>query len=154
MRRPSDSAVEATQLVLPPDINTHGTAFGGRIMQWMDIAAGISAARHSGQPVVTAAVDELQFERPIRMGNVVIIKACVNYTGRSSMEVGVRVEREEATTREREHCLSGYFTFVAVDAGGSPIPVEPVEPETEIEKRRFDAAAARRAHRLKERHKA
>ena len=147
-RRPSDSAVETTHLVLPPDTNAHGTVFGGRIMQWMDIAAGISAGRHCGRGVVTAAVDELVFARPIRMGDVVIIKASVNHTGRTSMEVGVRVEREDPQTWVREHGLTAYFTFVAVGADGRPIAVPRASPQTEDEQRRFEAAATRREQRL------
>jgi len=150
-RTPSASAVEATHLVLPPDTNTHHTAFGGRIMQWMDIAAGICAGRHCRGPVVTAAVDDLQFAQPIRMGDVVIVKASVNYTGRTSMEVGVRVERETVQSQSPEHSLTGYFTFVAVDDTGCPIPVPPVKPETDVEKRRYEAAHARREHRLSRR---
>jgi acyl-CoA hydrolase len=145
---PSASAVETTHLVLPPDTNAHGTAFGGRIMQWMDIAAGIAAERHSGTGVVTAAVDDLVFAHPIRMGDVVVIKAAVNFTGKTSMEVGVRVEREVRRTRAREHALSAYFTFVGVDDDGRPVPVRPVAPETEVEKRRWAAAQARRQSRL------
>jgi acyl-CoA hydrolase len=148
LRTPSASAVETTHLVLPGDTNAHGTAFGGRIMQWMDIAAGIAAERHSASGVVTAAVDEMVFERPIRMGDIVVVKSCVNYTGRSSMEVGVRVEREERGTRHREHALSAYFTFVSVGRDGKPQPVPPVQPQTEIERRRYAAAEKRRQLRL------
>lgn len=147
-RRPGDSAVETTHLVLPPDTNQHGTAFGGMIMQWMDVAAGIAASRHCHGQVVTAAVDELVFDRPIRLGDVVIVKASVNYTGRTSLEVGVRVDREDSRTGQHEHCLSGHFTFVAVDAQGKPVPVPPISPETAVEKRRYEAAKTRRATRL------
>ena len=145
---PADSAVETTHLVLPPDTNVHGTAFGGRIMQWMDIAAGIAAGRHCAGSVVTAAVDELVFERPIRMGDVVIIRASVNFVGETSMEVGVRVEREVRASRERVFCLRGYFTFVAVDDNGRPITAPPLEPKTAEEKRRHDKAKERRERRL------
>ncbi len=147
-RRPADSAVEATHLVLPPDTNHHGTAFGGIIMQWMDVAAGIAAARHSRTQVVTVAVDDLVFARPIRLGDVVILRAMVNFAGNTSMEVGVRVEREDEKTRAREHCLSGYFTFVAIDAAGCPQKVPAVLPESADEKRRFGAAERRRRNRL------
>jgi acyl-CoA hydrolase len=147
-QRPSDSAVETTHLVLPPDTNHHGTAFGGMIMQWMDVAGGISAARHCRMPVVTVAVDDLVFARPIREGDVVIIKASVNYTGRTSMEVGVRVEREEMKSRQREHCLTGYFTFVAIGKDGRPLPVPEIQPGDEVEKRRWEAARRRREERL------
>ena len=150
-KRPAESAVETTYLVLPPDTNTHGTAFGGKIMQWMDVAAGICAGRHCRGPVVTAAVDELVFSRPIRMADIVILRAAVNFTGCSSMEVGVRVEREEAETGLREHCLSGYFTFVALDAKGDPAEVPPIAPGNEIEVRRFEKGEQRRNRRLKNR---
>ncbi len=147
-RRPSESSVEATHLVLPPDTNQHGTAFGGIIMQWMDIAAGIAGARHCRGAVVTAAVDEMVFKRPIRLGDVVIVKACVNWAGRTSLEVGVKVEREEAHNGVREHCLTGYFTMVAVDDHGHPVEVPPITAGTDDEKRRFEAAKTRRAARL------
>ena len=145
---PADSEVETTHSVLPPDTNHHGTAFGGKIMQWMDITAGIAAVRHCREPVVTVAVDDMHFAQPIRLGDVVILKACVNHTGRTSMEVGVRVEREKIKTREREHCLTGYFTFVAVDTQSRPIPVPPIKTETDNEQRRFENAEARRQKRL------
>jgi len=150
-RPAKESAVETTHVVLPPDTNNHGTAFGGRIMEWMDVAAGICAGRHCRGPVVTVSVDELHFARPIRMGDVVIIRSSVNCTGKSSMEVGVRVEREDARTRHAEHCLSGYFTFVAVDDTGRPAEVPQVLPESEDEIRRNKAGLARRARRLAER---
>ncbi len=147
-RPPSTSSVETTHLVLPPDTNTHGNAFGGRIMQWMDIAASIAAGRHAGTSAVTAAVDGLIFRRPIREGDVVLIRASVNYAGRTSMEVGVRVDREEAGTRALEHCLTGYFTFVAVNADGESQAVPAVSPQTEAEKERFENARLRRERRL------
>lgn len=147
-RAPADSAVEATHLVLLPDTNALGTAFGGRIMQWMDIAAGIAAKRHCGGVAVTVAVDDMHFARPIRLGDVVVVRARVNHTGHSSMEVGVRVERETERYNTREHCLSGYFTFVAVNAKGRPRAVPPVVPQTGDDKRRFANAVKRRARRL------
>ena len=147
-RKPADSAVETTHLILPPDTNVHGTAFGGRIMEWMDVAAGIAAGRHCRRQVVTAAVDDLTFRRPIRLGDLVLFRAAVNWTGRTSLEVGVRVDREVATTGEREHCLSAYFTFVCVDEKGEPVPLPPIVPETDAEKRRYRDAEHRRAQRL------
>ena len=101
--------------------------------------------------MVTAAVDDLQFACPIRMGDVVIIRAAVNYTGKTSLEVGVRVETEDARTRARHHCLTGYFTFVGVDNHGRPVPVPPIEPQTDDEKRRYVKAEQRREHRLSRR---
>jgi acyl-CoA hydrolase len=147
-KHPSESSVETTHVVLPPDTNSHGTAFGGRIMQWMDIAAGIAAWRHCGGPVVTVAVDDLHFAEPIRLGDVVSIRAQVNHAGRSSMEVGIRVEREEAKSGARHHCLTGFFIFVGVDGEGKPIRVPPIEPVTEDEKWRYENAIRRREHRL------
>src|SRR4029077_18786360 len=94
-RTPRASRVETVQLVLPGLTNTHGTIFGGMMMQWIDIAAGVSAARHRGGPVVTASMDRLHFLHPIRLGEVVTVQAQVNFAGRTSMEVGVRVLAEE-----------------------------------------------------------
>ena len=150
-RYPTDSGTVATHLVLPGDTNAHNTAFGGKIMEWMDITASVAAMRHCGTPCVTACVDNLAFERPIRMGDIVILKACVNFTGRTSMEVGVRVESEHPETHIREHALTGYFTFVAVDKAGQPMLVPPVEPRTEQELRRARAAEGRRQRRLEAR---
>ena len=147
-KTPEQSAVETTHVVLPPDTNSHGTAFGGKIMQWMDIAAGIAAGRHAQGPVVTVSVDDLHFARPIKMGNIVSVRARINYTGRTSMEVGVRVESEEAATGQREHCLSGYFTFVAVNDVGSPKAVPNLVLQSENDKRRYDNGAQRRKERL------
>jgi acyl-CoA hydrolase len=148
-RRPTESAVETTHAVLPPDTNHHGTAFGGIIMQWMDIAAGIAAARHSRGEVVTIAVDELLFTQPIRLGDIVVIKASVNFAGHTSMEVGVRVESENTASSRRLHCLSGYFTMVGIDAKRRPRPVPPVVPASADERRRYAAAQVRRAARLR-----
>jgi acyl-CoA hydrolase len=151
-RRPSDSAVEATHMVLPSDTNPHGTAFGGIILQWMDIAAGIVGGRHCRNQVITVAIDEIVFKRPIHLGDVVVVRASVNFVGRTSLEVGVRVDREEVDTGIREHCLSGYFTMVSVDAHGQPIAAPALVAESEIEQRRFAAAQTRRAARLARRH--
>jgi acyl-CoA hydrolase len=150
-RTPEASAVETTHLVLPPDTNAHGTAFGGRVMEWMDVTASIAAIRHCRLPVVTANVDDLTFERPIRLGDVVIVRSKVNFTGRTSMEIGIRVEREIPQVGRREHCLSGYFTFVAMGPDGAPAQVPPIEPQTDEDRRRFKDAEARRAVRLERR---
>ncbi len=148
-RHPTDSQVETTHVVLPPDTNSHGTAFGGKIMQWMDITAGIAAGRHSGGQVVTVAVDDLHFRNPIRMGDIVIVRAVVNHAGKTSMEVGVRVDREDITTQRRQHCLTGYFIFVAVTKEGKPRIVPAIVPQTDEEERRFADAEERRLLRLK-----
>ena len=140
-----------TQLVLPSDTNPHGTAFGGHIMAWIDLIGGIAAARHARATVVTASVDELHFVEPVRLGDIVILKARVNYAGRTSMEVGVRVIAENPLTGERRHTTSAYLTFVAIGKHGEKLPVPPIEPATFDEKRRFEKAERRRAERLQRR---
>jgi len=146
----SVSRVEMTQLVLPGDTNSLGTAFGGRIMAWVDIAAGIAAGRHSAGPVVTASVDDLHFIRPIRQGDVVVLKAQVNLAGNSSMEIGVRVEGEK-WGGERYHALTAYTTFVAVDENRRPRTTRKVLLESDEDHRRASEAAVRMAERRRRR---
>jgi acyl-CoA hydrolase len=117
----------------------------------MDKAAAIAAFRHSRASVVTASIDRVDFREPIHPGDLVVMKASVNYAGRSSMEVGVRVEAEELISGRRRHTNSCYLTFVAVDRNGRPIDVPALTPETEDEVRRFEAAKERRRRRLEER---
>jgi acyl-CoA hydrolase len=148
---PRASRVETAQLVLPGLTNTHGTFFGGILMQWIDIAAGIAAGRHAGGPVVTASMDRLHFLEPVQLGAVVILQAQVNFAARTSMEVGVRVLCETEATLERRQTTRAYLTFVAIDEGGRPRPVPPLRLETAEEKRRFQDAQRRRAVRLRER---
>jgi acyl-CoA hydrolase len=150
-RTPSHSRVETAELVLPGNTNVHGTIFGGILMQWIDIAAGIAAARHAGGPVVTASMDSLHFLTPVRLGEVVIIQAQVNFAGTSSMEVGVRVLAENQSSFARRQTTRAYLTFVAVDGDGRPRPVPALKPETTAERRRFVQARRRRAVRLRER---
>lgn len=147
-KTPVHSDVETTHIVQPPDTNAHGTAFGGQIMRWMDIAAGVSATRHCRLPCVTVSVDRLHFAKPINLGDIVIIKARVNHAGTTSMEVGVRVCKENPITGERVHCLTGYFTFVAIDKECKPTEVLGVLPVTEDDERRWKAAIDRRRTRL------
>ncbi|MCJ8275426.1 MAG: acyl-CoA thioesterase [Bdellovibrionales bacterium] len=145
----SQSKVIMTELVLPSHTNSMGTIFGGTVMSWVDIAGAICAQRHSQRQVVTAHIDELQFVAPVYKGWVVNLKASVNFTGKSSMEVGVRVDAENPITNEVFHTASAYLTFVALDSHGKPTEISPVDPQTEDEKRRYEAAKARREHRLK-----
>lgn len=142
------SHVEMTELVQPPDTNYHGTVFGGRVLQWIDIAAAIAAQRHCRRKVVTASIDDMHFAVPIRLGEIVVLKAMVNYVHRTSMEVGVRVERELPLTGERQHAATAYVTYVALDEDGRPAPVPAVVPETPDEKRRHRDARTRREFRL------
>lgn len=140
-----------TQLVQPPDTNYHGTVFGGRVLEWIDTAAAVAAQRHCRLKIVTASIDDMHFTVPMVLGDIVVLKASVNYAHRSSMEVGVRVEREAPESGERVTAAKAYLTFVAIDDQGRPTPVPPVVPVTEAEKRRFENAKVRRAFRLQRR---
>lgn len=140
-----------TELVLPTHTNALGNVFGGTVMSWMDIAAAIVAQRHSRSPVVTASVDDLHFIAPIKLGWVVNLKASVNLVGKSSMEVGVRVEAENPVTGERFHSVSSYSTFVALGVDGTPVQVPELQLETSEQRRRNKEAIQRRAQRLERR---
>jgi len=136
---------------MPQDANNLGHIFGGVILSMMDKTAAIAAFRHSRASVVTASIDRVDFREPIHLGDLVVMQASVNYVGRTSMEVGVRVEAEELLTGRRRHTNSCYLTFVAVDKKGHPIEVPELVPETPEEQRRYEAARERRARRLEER---
>lgn len=146
----SATYVEKIEIVLPNDTNVLGNILGGRVMHLIDIACAIAAHRHCRRPVVTASMDDLDFRHPIRLGELVIIKAAVNRVFRTSMECGAKVISENFHTGEQKHTSSAYLTFVALDANKKPMEVEPVIPETEDEKRRWEAAAIRREFRMKE----
>jgi acyl-CoA hydrolase len=146
----SESQSEITQMVLPNDGNPMGNILGGMVMHQMDIVAAIAAGRHSGSYVVTVSMDHLDFHAPIRVGEIIILKASVNRAFRTSMEVGVKVYREGVYNRTREHTSSAYLTFVAVDDDGNPREVPPVLARTAVEKRRYREAGRRREYRLKE----
>ena len=147
----SESHVMTTQLVLPNDTNQLGNLLGGPLMHWIDIAAAISAQRHAGRVCVTASVDELIFHQPIRLGEIVTLQASVNRAFRTSMEIGVLVTAQ-GSGREPSRCANtAYLTFVALDDGGSPVPVAEIHPATDVEKRRFEQAMERRKRRLERR---
>ena len=148
-----ESEVMMTEIVMPHDANTLGTIFGGRVMQWMDIAAAICGFRHCRTAVVTASVDALHFLCPIRVGHIVSVRAAVNYTAHTSMEIGVRVDTEDPLTGAKKHASSAYFTFVATDEEGKPISVPQILPKTADEKRRHQEAEKRRKIRLQMRGK-
>jgi acyl-CoA hydrolase len=145
------SQVITTNLVLPNDTNQLGNLLGGTLMHWIDIAAAIAAQRHSDRVCVTASVDELNFHHPIKLGDVVTLQASVNRAFRTSMEIGVIVTAESRSGRESRRANNAYLTFVAIDSAGTPVPVPPVVPVTEDEKRRYDEALARRELRLRNR---
>lgn len=136
------------ELVLPNDTNTLGNLMGGRLLHFMDVCAAIAAKRHSNRTVVTASVDSVDFRSAVRLGEVVVLEATVNRAFTTSMEVGIDVWAEDTTTGERRRCNRAYFTFVAVDQSGRPIPVPTIEPETDEERVRYAAAARRRDLRL------
>ena len=146
-----ESQVVMIELVLPNDTNMLNNLLGGRLMHWMDIAAAMAASRHSSHVAVTAVVDDMTFHQPIRLGNIVTVKATVNRAFNTSMEVGVRVEVEDFETGEIQHSNSAYFTFVSIDrATGKKMPVPPVVPETEEEKKWYGDALIRRNQRLQQ----
>ena len=148
--RPSrESRVEMLELMYPNDANPLGSIMGGRVMHFIDVAAAIAATRHARRPCVTASVDHIDFHEPVRVGDLLVLKASVNYTGRTSMEVGVRVEVEHRRTGDRIHTASAYLTFVCLSEEGKPIPVPPVSADSEDEKRRYGEAERRRAERLR-----
>ena len=147
----SESQHETSELMMPEHSNNLGHVFGGVILSMMDKCAAIAAFRHSRSTVVTASIDRVDFREPIRLGDLVVMKASVNLTGRTSMEIGVRVEAEDLLSGRRRHTNSCYLTFVAVDRNGRPIEVPELIPETDDELRRHAAAKERRRRRLEER---
>lgn len=145
---PSATRCEMTQIVMPGQTNALGTVFGGEVMSWIDVCAAVSAQRFARTDVVTAAMDQLLFRAPIHHGDIAVLQSQVNWAGRTSMEVGVRVESEDPYTGARTHTSTAYLTFVAVDRHGTPCPVPALSPATEEERRRFEQASARRKARL------
>jgi acyl-CoA hydrolase len=148
-----ESQVTMIELVLPNDTNMLNNLLGGRLMHWMDVACAMAAAKHCNNIAVTAAVDDLAFHVPVRLGNIVTLKASVNRAFNTSMEVGVKVEAEDFETGEIKHANSAYYTFVSVDkVTGKKMHVPEVIPETDEEKKRYDRALERRNQRLAKQH--
>lgn len=147
-KTPSDSYTVMTELVLPNDTNTFGNLMGGRLMYWMDIAAALAAMKHCSSPVVTASVDNISFEAPIKLGNVVHIEAKVSRAFNSSMEVHLNVWGEDAIQQFKYKSNEAYYTFVALDPNGKPRPVPGLVAETEEEVKLFEGALRRRQIRL------
>lgn len=148
-RTVSHSQVTLTQLMSPQDANLWGNVFGGVILALVDKVAWVSAARHCENPCVTASFDQVDFRSPIDIGEVVTLKASINSVGRTSMEIGVRVEAEAVHGAQRRHTNSCYVTMVAIDEDMKPIPVPRLEIECEDQFRRYQDAEARRRARLK-----
>jgi acyl-CoA hydrolase len=139
-----ESISEMTEIVLPNDANPLNALLGGRLMHWIDLAGAMAAHRHSRAYVVTASIDHMDFLVPVRVGDFVILRSSVNRVFHTSMEVGVKVWVENYRAEESRHVSSAYLTFVAVDVAGNRLPVPPVIPETEDEKRRYEGAVRRR----------
>ena len=147
----AESQHETSEMMMPHHANNLGHVFGGAILAMMDKTAAVAAIRHSRVTVVTASIDRVDFREPIHVGDLVVMKASVNYVGRTSMEVGVRVEAEDMITGTRRHTNSAYLTFVAIDRNGRPVLIPQVRPTTDEEARRYHAARERRRRRLEER---
>lgn len=147
-RKPAESAIIMTELVLPNDTNLYGNLMGGRLMYWMDIAAALAASKHCNAPVVTASVDNISFEAPIKLGNVVHIEARVTRSFNTSMEIHLKVWGEDFTHQYKYKSNEAYYTFVALDPNLKPRPVPQLIIETEEEKKLFEGALRRRQLRL------
>jgi acyl-CoA hydrolase len=147
-KKPGESLTIMTELVLPNDTNTFGNLMGGRLMYWMDIAAALAAMKHCSAPVVTASVDNISFESPVRLGNVVHIEAKVTRVFNTSMEVHLKVWGEDALQQYKYKSNEAYYTFVSLDPNGKPRTVPQLAPETEDEQKLFEGALRRRQLRL------
>jgi acyl-CoA hydrolase len=150
-RRVEASATTMTEYVLPTHANIHGNVFGGQILAWVDLCAAICAQRHTGSTAITVCIDELQFERSVKVGQVVILRARITAAFRTSVEILVEVEGEEATTGVRWPCVSAFVSFVAVGENRVPVVVPALELVTEQERALAAAAQGRREQRLKRR---
>ncbi len=149
-RTVAESQSERTEIVFPSDSNALGNLFGGRLMQYIDLVGAMAASRHARAITVTASMDHLDFVAPVKVGELLILKASVNRAYRTSMEVGVRVMVEDVRQQRLRHVSSAYLTFVAVDKDGNRLCVPQVVPETEHQKRRYEDAGRRRDLRAEE----
>jgi len=147
----AESAIhDQTAVVFPNDLNAYGTLFGGRVLDLCDRVAGVVAKRHSGKVCVTLGIDSVRFLAPAKHGDILVFKASMNRVWKTSMEIGLKVFKEDFRTQERVHILSAYFTFVALDDHLKPTEVPPVLPLSADEKRRFSQAEERRLLRLQQ----
>ena len=151
--RPAKKVSESRSIIstqmLPSDANPMGNVHGGTILKMVDVAAGVSALRHARENTVTASIDRMDFYNPVYVGNLLTLKASVNYVGHTSMEVGVRIEAENLKTGKVTHTGSCYLTYVAINENGRPTEVPNLIPETPEEKRRWEAGKRRREERLR-----
>jgi acyl-CoA hydrolase len=150
-RKVSESAHETSALMMPLDENARGHVFGGVVLAMMDKAAAVCAIRHARTSCVTVSVDRVDFREPILVGDLVHMKASVNFVGRTSMEIGIRIEAENMLLGTRRHTNSCYVTYVALDRDGKPTEVPALELETDADRRRFESGRERRRLRVEER---
>ncbi len=148
IKKPKDSFTIMNEIVLPNDTNTLNNLMGGKLLHWMDIVAAISAQKHSNNIVVTASVDGVSFKEPIRLGDVVTLEAYVTRSFNTSMEVYIEVYAQNIPRNEKYKCNDAYYTFVAIDSRNKPVIVPTIEPETEMEKLKYEGALRRRQIRL------
>lgn len=149
-RTVEESQSERSEIIFPADANALGNLFGGRLMQFIDLVGAVAASRHARVPVVTASMDHLDFVAPVRVGELLILKASVNRVFKTSMEVGVRAMVEEVQNQRLRHVSSAYLTYVAVDRDGKGIATPRIIAETEHQKRRYEEAGRRREIRVEE----
>ncbi len=150
-RHPAESEAVMAELMMPQHANLMGNVFGGVILALVDRVAAVCAIRHSRRQCVTVSVDKVDFREPIHVGELITAFARVNFAGKTSMEVGVKIVTENVLTGEKRHTNSCYVTYVALDDKGRPVEVPPIVPETAEEKRRYERAAKRRASRVMDR---
>ncbi|MDE3105584.1 MAG: acyl-CoA thioesterase [Acidobacteriota bacterium] len=143
-RTVAESQSERSEIIFPADANSLGNLFGGRLMQYIDLVGAMAASRHARAITVTAAMEHLDFVAPVRVGDLLILKASVNRAFRTSMEVGVKAMVEDVQAQELRHVSSAYLTYVAVDSEGNHLVVPELVPETEHQKRRYEDAGRRR----------
>jgi acyl-CoA hydrolase len=147
---PEQTRCVMTQIVMPMHTNgVAGVLFGGVMMEWIDVCAGVAAMRHAQGAVVTASIDRLDFLSPVQVGEIVVLQAQVNSIARTSMEVGCRVETEDMRTQIRRYVTKAYLTFVAVDDQGRPRPLAPLQLVSDEDRRRHHDAERRRTERLR-----
>jgi acyl-CoA hydrolase len=144
----SSSKTNMTEYVLPNDANVYGNILGGKVMHLIDMAGATAALRHCRMPVVTVSVDSVRFIHPVKVGQLLLLEACVTRAFSTSMEVEVLVFSEDPLTGERKQTSDAFLTFVAIDPAGKPTKVPPLLPETEAERQRFESALERRRRRL------
>jgi uncharacterized protein (TIGR00369 family) len=148
-KRVADSQVELNHFMMPEHANLYGNVHGGVIMKLVDEAGALCAMRHAQQPSVTIAIDSMTFLSPVHVGDVINLRSSLNYVGRTSMEVGIKVIAENPLTGDKTHTNSAYAVYVALNEEGKPVEVPSLVTESDVEKRRWREAKARQAHRLK-----